>query len=294
MKKIKFDIPYIKDKPIEIICLADVHYGNEAFDETFFTNVMDYIYRNENVYVVLNGDLIEGQTKNAPSSVFSQTTASIQEQIGWIVEKLKPIANRIISVCGGNHDSDRQMKEVGITPTDMIVSLLAQVDPTITERYCQDSSGCFDFINIGFRPKNNNRRYTTAFTLFHQHSTGGGTTKGGQVNRSVKTRDSMPPSMVVITSHVHNPEAFPTIYYDVDFSSYNIKEIEGWNVISNAFLKNGSGYATKNAMKPASRNVPIIQLKAIRVYYYENKKQSDAIRKKISIKWKSPEEFSEE
>lgn len=294
MKKVKFNAKQMNE--IEVITLADVHYGNEQFDLTFFTDFMAYCYKHKNVYLILNGDLIEASTKNCPASIFAQSTYSIQEQIAFIVEALRPLAKeqRIISITGGNHDSDRQMKEVGITPTDMIVSLLAQDDPTIVERYNQDGSGCYDFIRIPFRKKTpNNQNNTTIFTLFHQHSTGGGTTKSGKIAKNLKVRD-MIPAMVVITSHTHDPNAYPVSYFEIDDNNCDIKELEGWNVISNAFLKNGGGYASKSAMRPVSKDVPIIVLKAKRSFYSEKGKQREFTEKNISIKWKTPKDFSED
>lgn len=290
MRKVKFEV---KQNEIEIITLADVHYGNEQFDLTFFTNFMAYCYEHKNVYLVLNGDLIEGTIKNSPASIFAQSTYSIQEQIAFIVEALKPIAeeHRIISITGGNHDSDRQMKEVGICPTDMIVSLLSQYDTTLPERYNQDCSGCYDFILVPHRNKSTRSNLTT-FTLFHQHSTGGGTTKQGKVAKSIRVRD-MINAMIVITSHGHDPDFFPMPYYEVNHKDCDVKEIEGWNVISNAFLKNGGGYATKSGMRPVSRNVPIITLKAKRKFYYEGKQQKEYIDKIISVRWKTVREFEE-
>lgn len=291
MKKIVCKINNTKTR---VVGLGDIHYGNEQFDLTYFTNFMNYLYENKDIQVCLLGDLCEGQTQNCPSAIFpmdnQKSIPSILEQVGFIVEALKPLAqeHRIVSIVGGNHDHDRQNKSVGLTPTDTIVSSLLQYDETLTDKYCRDGSGCYIFFKLNERVKDNGR--STIFTLFNQHSTGGGTTRGSQINKNIKVSQSVP-AMVTMTAHVHNPEAVPSVHLEVDCHKCTIREVGGWNVITNAFLKNGGGYATKAGMAPVSRNVPIVCFETTRYFWCEGKKKNDGMKKNISIQWLNQSEL---
>lgn len=290
MRKVEFDI-FPNDKgEVEIITIADVHYGNEMFDLTHFTNVMDYCYKHKNVYIILNGDLIENNIPSSKGGSVFEQSCSPQEQIGFIVEALKPLAleHRIISVCGGNHDSDRTMKQVGITPTDMIVSLLAQYDSELPNRYSEDSSGCYDFLTFRSGRTKGNRERTCVYTLFHQHGLGGGTTLGGQVNKAQK-QQLMIPSQIHIISHFHNTQAIPIKYYELSLNSHDIKDYDGWDIVSNAFLKNGGGYAFKMDLLPASNSVPIIKLMPRRT----KRDGKDILEKRVYVECKPASYFVE-
>lgn len=90
-----------------IVPLHDIHFGNSALSVSKLDAFIEYILSEDEIYVVLVGDLVENMAVNDPrfhiDSVDSKAVR-LQNQIKGIVKKLKPIRKRILGGTEGNHD----------------------------------------------------------------------------------------------------------------------------------------------------------------------------------------------
>lgn len=259
MKIVNFNID--KFNEIEIVPLADLHIGSPECDEELIKEVCDYISKTPNCYTILNGDIVDNATRSSIGSVFEETM-SPKEQVNRATYYLKPIAEKgkIINITVGNHEL-RSEKDTGLSPSDLLLANLMKYDDSLNERYCVD--GAYTFLTIPNRKKS--KLSTVTFTIFNLHGTGGGTRIGAKVQK-LDDMQMVAPAQIYIRSHTHQPETHRGLMIEVNNNNHSIKEVPCVFVSTNAYLKYG-GYGARAGMKPLSRAIPVIKIKANRKTY---------------------------
>jgi len=98
----------------ELGLFGDLHYGAMGCDIERAQRQLDY-YLLKRVYVLLMGDLIDCGLKSSVGDSVYEQKAQVQEQLDFIFDLLKPLANAglIIGMYSGNHEF-RVKKEVGL------------------------------------------------------------------------------------------------------------------------------------------------------------------------------------
>jgi len=94
------------DTKLHIIPLGDVHVGSTAFNKDYFEYALDYIHeiqKKEPTIIYLMGDLLEAADKKVGDSVYN-TDMSLDDQVEYIIDSLKPYRKRIRFTCIGNHE----------------------------------------------------------------------------------------------------------------------------------------------------------------------------------------------
>lgn len=251
MKCISFNAKTI-NRELEIIPLSDVHIGDENFNLQLFNDTINYILEKENRYCILNGDIINNATRTSVSDVYNEELTPTA-QIIYAAKLLKPLANRIISVCTGNHEL-RSAKDDGIDLTLWLCNELG-----IQDRY--DPNGCVDFIITDLMRRKNTTRGDgrNVATLYHTHGSGGGKRVGAKAN-ALEDAGSYLDVDIVVKSHTHLPMAFKQDAYKVNVNTKNISKYTKLFVNTNAFLRFG-GYGERMGFKPSSMEVPRIILR---------------------------------
>lgn len=284
MKRVIFDVN-APDGYIEIVPLADVHIGNEQQDEEYLNAVIGYIENHDNVYTILNGDMVENSVgAKCPSSVFAQTMSPL-EQCVYICNLLKNVAQqkKIINCVIGNHDL-RGSKETNLSCMDLIVSNLAMYDPTIIDRYCPE--GAYSFINIkGFHTAEG----TSTVTMFNQHGNSGGMSMGGAVNKLHQMKNIIP-AHIYVRSHTHKAETHNGTFLFPNMNKYDVKEERCVFASNGAFILYG-GYGLYNGYEPQDNSMPIIKIKITRRNKTVNGKKLEWYDKDISVELKNKEWF---
>lgn len=104
MELIKQELP----KDYRLCIVSDMHVGSQLFKEHLFKkHVVDFVKANKDVYVVFNGDLIEGITpgdKRFNRKAVDKRFDSPQDEANYVVEMLRPIKDQILGGCVGNHE----------------------------------------------------------------------------------------------------------------------------------------------------------------------------------------------
>lgn len=104
---------------VTIIPISDLHVGSEQFNEDYFEfslDVIDRVSGEKRIY--LAGDLVEAASKHVGNASF-KTEMPLDEQIDYVVEKLSPYKNDIVSSCIGNHEA-RLSKEFDLDVNKII------------------------------------------------------------------------------------------------------------------------------------------------------------------------------
>lgn len=249
MKVIDIKVPKICTE-IEIIPISDIHYGDPLCNLTLLTNIINYIKNNDNVYCILNGDLINSSTISSIASASVYNEISPQEQIAFITEQLKKISNKILAITGGNHE-DRAFKSCGIDSNQYIADMLG-----IADRYCNTSVYIFLTIDYGVR-KGRNRSAT--WGIWMMHGSGGGKKVGAKANQ-VEAMSQVVDADIYIHSHTHQMLAFKQDYISANNQTKTLKEKTRLFINTNAFLKfaksGDGGYAEKQKYAPSTNEIP--------------------------------------
>lgn len=274
MLTINFDLTAFES--VEIVPVADVHCGNELWNEAEFKKTIDYILEEPDDprcarICLLNGDLTESVTKTSRvGDVFEQTmTPSVQ--VATMVKYLRPLTEtskkypqgKILSYCAGNHDEGRY-KDTGISAAESIAVGLG-----LEDRFSKD--GCYSFIRLEYI---NRGQATAVGTIYNTHLTGGGSTIGGKANRVLKAGlHGGIIADVIVGSHLHEPITFKEDVIIPNKHDYILKQKTITYVLTNAFLRYG-GYSQRGGMKPATISVP-------RIFLLQHRDQSNKKSKRF-------------
>ena len=127
MKPIKIDLS--KDlTEVEIIPVADYHWADPNSDHARILEDIKYIAEHDNVYCVLNGDLMDCAIASSIGDTYSATLTPMDE-LRVCVEMFKPIAHKILCVVPGNHE----MRHYRTNGVDMTLLMCQQLG--IEDRY---------------------------------------------------------------------------------------------------------------------------------------------------------------
>lgn len=240
MKYITKDLGHSED--IYIIPLSDVHIGEKGFNEKLLDDIIKRVKETNNLYVMLLGDLINNGTKTSKSDVYHEVMTP-HEQVNYIVDKLKPIKNKILGMVSGNHE-DRTARDSGVDLSNVIADFLDlpydSASVTYQVRHGKFGSG-----------KNNYVIYTT-------HGFGGGATKGAKSNKLLKLSELCIADLYVM-GHIHDIITFKDAIYVPDTRHDKIILKERTYLSTGSCLEYG-GYAEKMLLRPGSSGFPLIHL----------------------------------
>ena len=254
MLKIVFDLSQFES--VEIVPIADTHIGNILCDIQALHDTISYVMKEPDDpkcarICLLNGDLTESVTRQSVGNIFDMTMTP-QLQVATMIEMLKPLSEptekypmgKILSYCGGNHDTDRY-KDTGITAAESIACALG-----LEDRY--SPNGCYSFITL----KRIHDKGVCRTSIYNQHMTGSAGTVGGKANRIGKISNGIIAD-VIVGSHVHLPLTYKEDVIIPYSQQAALKQKTVTYVISNSFLKFGD-YSQKMGMKPSTITVPRI------------------------------------
>lgn len=244
--KLPWDYPYIHLYPC-----ADAHIGAAEFDEKLFKLWIQTVQNDPYGYAVFAGDLMNFGVKTSKTNVYEETMRPAQQK-EYLHEALKPIKEKILGACGGNHEY-RGIREIDDDPLYDVLCRLG-----IEDRYRQNA--CFLKISLGTAKKD--RQVSYCAVLVH----------GKSRNKLQKWAYAVDGADVIISGHTHAPEETPPCKIRVDMHNETVSTTEFTSVVCSSFQDYG-GYSIRGLYLPnASKRFQILTLdgKSKRVGY-ENK-----------------------
>lgn len=244
MQVLKCDLPKTLEE-LEISLFADEHIGDPSCDLDHLKARIEYVKTHDNVYAILNGDIINNATKTSVSDTYSETL-NPQGQIDLATELFMPIKHKILFSNGGNHEA-RTYKKEGIDPGYVIANNLglgAKYSPVAT----------LLFIRFGTNDRNRKHLYT----VYATHGSGGGRKEGAKIIRLCDLA-AIVDADVYIHSHTHLPIITKEDFYRVSFSNSSVAPVTKLFVNTSANLNYG-GYGETMGCKPASKDRPRVFL----------------------------------
>lgn len=254
MKAIKVELSRDLDN-IEIIPFADLHIGDPLCDMELIKSKIEHVKTNDNVFCILNGDILNNSTKNSVGDVYSEELTPMG-QLKEAISLFKPIKDKILCVTNGNHEY-RTWKWEGI---DLMSLFCAQLG--IDDKYARESALLFlrfGTLNSGLKETNGSGNIRMAsYTLYITHGSGGGRKEGAKAIR-LADMASIVDADIYIHSHTHLPMIMKQAFYRVDVRNSTFEIVNKLFVNTSAMLNYG-GYGETNEYKPSSKDNPHIFL----------------------------------
>ena len=236
---------------LEIYPLSDVHIEDKAHNYKALLRWREEVLAKDNRYVILNGDLINNATRDSVSAVYGATMTP-NEAINFLVDFLKPLKDRILSVVTGNHEN-RTSKTSGIDIMERVCRELG-----IESKYSPTAINLF--VSFGKSLGRDHRKQI--YSIYHRHGSGGGRKVGAKANH-LEDMMNVIDSDVFLMSHTHQAITFRKSFYRVDYRNRKLTPIEKVFVNTNAWL-GYDGYSVSHGYHPPSLKYPVIYLKGVR------------------------------
>jgi hypothetical protein len=186
------DIP---DKFGYLIPLSDIHIGDSSFTEYSLKKLKGYINwvkEHKNSRVFLMGDLYNVATRTSKTSPFGRNVD--EEKLA--VDLFKPIREQICGVIRGNHEN--RIKDSA--NLQLLLSFCRILD--IEDKY-YDISQVLNFRVWKRKRKGEGGTWGQQYLIYFHHTSGGGSTVGGKINRAAKLREVVEGCDVYIGAHNH-------------------------------------------------------------------------------------------
>ena len=245
---------HISNKVGYILPIGDLHFADKAFRTQSYKKLhgyIDWVKDNPNARVVLGGDLFNVATRISKTSPFEQRM-DMNEEMKEVVSLLMPIKSQIVGAIDGNHEN-RAKDFMGLS---LIEILCGKLDIAY-----MGISGVINFKvgkrNISFRQKNPWRQ--NYFIYFH-HTTGGGATIGGGLNRVEKLGNIIEGIDCYCGFHNHKLSMSKSIIFRPSQSSKKIEERVITHLTCGGYLQYEDSYAEKGMLRPTKLGSPRIRL----------------------------------
>jgi len=228
-----------------VLPISDCHIGDVAFEGEGYQLLRDnieWIRKEPNARVFLNGDILNVATRFSASSPFEQSM-NLQQQVEFATKMFKPIADKIVGCIDGNHEL-RLQDFVGYSP-------LTPICHELKIPYFKHSAVMVFIVGKG---------KGIAYSGYFHHSTGGGATPGGKMNRVDKLRQLMCNCDFYVASHNHQLGVIPVTTRAVDVIHKKIIVQRQVLIDSGSYLSWNDSYAEAKMLPPAKLGSPRVRI----------------------------------
>lgn len=247
MKPIKIDLS-ADFKEIEIMPVADYHWADPNSDHDAIMKDIAYIRDNDNVFCVLNGDLLNCAIASSVSDVYARITP--MEELRICAELFKPIAHKILCVVPGNHER-RHYRTNGIDITELMCREIG-----IADRYSPTTA--LLFVRVGEQSGKFHGR-KVPYVIHVSHGNGGGRKEGAKIQRLVEL-SLVVDADIYICGHSHLPALLPDRFFRSNANNSSVTQVERLYVNTSSKLQYSNSYGEVLGMKPNSTATPLITL----------------------------------
>ncbi|MEM4205770.1 MAG: metallophosphoesterase [Nitrososphaerota archaeon] len=232
---------YIKENAdkVYLIPISDIHMGSKFCDIEKLMGYIDWIKDNKHSYVILIGDVFDVATRESATSPFDQSLP-LNDAMEFMSDIIKPIRNRVIGCVDGNHE--RRLKK--FANLDVLQTWCASNNI----RYCGSSAVIvFDVKKI-------------RYVFFAHHTTGGGQTIGGKINRVTRLVNIFNGADCYLGGHNHSKALGEDAIYYLDEKDMKIKSRKILYVDCGSFHMYSDSYAESAGLPPSHTGSPRIRM----------------------------------
>lgn len=235
--------------PLYIIVIGDLHIGDDAFTENSLkklTGYINWVEERDNATIFLLGDIFNVATRGSRTS--PHKSKPLEEEVAMAIEIFTPVKDKIIGALDGNHEQ-RMIDYVGYSPTTTLCR----------EFNCgyYGNSAVIKF-QVGKRMDGGKERYKHQYVGYFQHTSGGGSTPGGKINRIDLMRKSFANADFFAGGHNHGLGAFPVVLPML--SNGKIVMLKQYLIDCGGYLDWSNSYAEAMQLPPQKLGSPRIRL----------------------------------
>lgn len=246
-----------KRSSIFLLPLGDVHAGSGQTDYQKFEGYLDWAKR-EKAYIFLMGDMFDTVVMGGVSSPFD-ASMNLREAKKYMKDRLMPVKHLIIGGIIGNHE----MRLMRYANEDLMEDLC----DTLGVPYARYSAVLR--LNVGRKTGDGGKTDTTRvhYVAYCHHTTGGGGTPGGRLNRVYKLSDIFEGADLLIGAHNHMQAGVPVDKYRLHVSASGKATLSAdkqFLVDSGSFVKWNESYAEEKMLAPNHCGCPRIRLDGAR------------------------------
>lgn len=200
MKCIRADLPR-EVKTLKLHILSDLHIGDRYCDMQRVGEAIKAIREDEFAYCILNGDILNNNTKTSVGDVYSEQLSPMQ-QIGEAVNLLYPIKDKMLAILTGNHERRTYNKE-GIDLSEIMAREMGLHDKFAV-------TGALLFIRLGEQmgkvreTSGSGKVHKLCYTVYVTHGSGGGRKEGAKAIR-LADMASIVGADIYVHGHTHLP-----------------------------------------------------------------------------------------
>ena len=242
-----------------VLPLGDLHLGSPQTDLAKFEGYLQWA-KKERAHIICMGDLYDTVTIGGVSSPFG-ASMTLRDAKHYLKDRLRPVKDLIDAMIIGNHE----MRLVRFADCDLIEDL------------CDDLGVPYAGFSavMRYRLGHNPRKvkgevYDSTrinYTLYCHHTTGGGATPGGKLNRVAKLAEIFEGADALIGAHNHMESGTPIDRWRLHTDSSGearLKSDKVFLVDSGSFLGWEGSYAEEKALPPTHCGCPRIRLDGVR------------------------------
>ena len=223
---------------ITIYPIADVHLGALEHAEPEWQAFLKRV-EEEDARLILAGDLLNNSTRGTRFANPFDEVLRPREAKRRMVEYLTPLKDRILAVCGGNHEARTQRD----SDQDLCYDICAKLD--IEHLYRENTA--FMCVSCGTR-YDGSPQATYSFAI--THGAGSGIYTGASVNRDERWGNVIDGLDCLITGHVHKGFISKPAKIVIDGRNRRVS-VKHYVVVSCVPWLNYGGYAARGMLLPA-------------------------------------------
>ena len=220
---------------IELYPLNDVHLGDVLHKEKEFRAFLSFVLDKPYRYLMCIGDLVNNGIEGSATGAYGEKVR-VGDQPYEMVELLRPVADRILAMTGGNHEH-RTKKATDQDLTRLIASLLG-----LQDYYKRDMIN----LKLTFGRKPNGKRQ--CYVIHAAHGGGGGVSAGGALNKAVAASDNTIADLYIF-GHVHKRIGTKHITFVPDTKNNLLLPVEKAIAVASGWLGYG-GYIARAQLRP--------------------------------------------
>ena len=247
---------HIPEKVGYIIPVGDLHFADRAFKYLSYKKLLgyrDWVMQNPNSRMFLGGDLFNVATLQSKTSPFSQRM-SVNEEMKEIVEILSPVKKQIVGAIEGNHER-RAMDFLDLSLTE---ALCGKLDIPY-----MGISGVINF-KVGKKGSLVGGQWHQNYYIYFHHTTGGGATIGGGLNRVEKLGNIMENVDCYCGFHNHKLSMAKATIYRPNPDSKKVDERVVSFLTCGGYLQYDGSYAETGMLRPSKLGSPRIRLDGLK------------------------------
>lgn len=235
-----------------LLPIGDVHLGDKAFGKKGREKLKGYlqwVQDTSEARIFLMGDVFNVASRISKTSPWESNSSEYEEASAFFL----PVKDRILGAIDGNHEA-RMLDMFGWSPTQALCASLGVP-------YCGWSAVIE--LNVGAIDDRKGFKRNQYFVYCH-HTTGGGGSLGGALNRSVKLQDIVQGIDVYCGGHNHQLATGVRTVFMPYPAAHRVVERKITYVDGGSFLDWDESYAEKGMMSVGKLGCPRIRFAGYR------------------------------